>query len=172
MTTAPNGSPDEVEATVERWGRQRPDLDVSPLELVGWLARASGEVDRQLSAVLTEHGLHSWEFDVLATLRTDGEPFEMCPGTIGGHLGVSNSAMTNRINRLEQAGLVERHFSPHNRRIIIIRLTERGVALVDRAMSSYLSEGKRVLDRLTTSEADQLATLLRKLGTSPADSRG
>ncbi|ASU80392.1 MarR family transcriptional regulator [Actinopolyspora erythraea] len=165
MTVAANMPADGVEATVQRWGAQRPDLDVSPMSVIGWLTTASRQIERRLSAVLTDYGLQSWEFDVLATLRTDGEPYEMCPGTIGGHLRVSNSAMTNRINRLEEAGLVERHFSPHNRRIIIIRLSERGIELTDRAMECYLNEGRSALEALTPQEVDQLCGLLRKLST-------
>ncbi|NHD16067.1 MULTISPECIES: MarR family winged helix-turn-helix transcriptional regulator [Actinopolyspora] len=165
MTVAANMPVDGVEATVQRWGAQRPDLDVSPIAVIGWLTTASRQIERRLSAVLTEYDLQSWEFDVLATLRTDGEPYEMCPGTIGGHLRVSNSAMTNRINRLEEAGLVERHFSPHNRRIIIIRLTEQGVEVTNRAMNAYLAEGRNALEALSREEVDQLCGLLRKLST-------
>ncbi|MGJ7905809.1 MarR family winged helix-turn-helix transcriptional regulator [Actinopolyspora sp. H202] len=166
MTVEANMPVDGVEATVRRWRAQRPDLDVSPMSVIGWLTTASNEIERRLAAVLSEYGLQSWEFDVLATLRTDGEPYEMCPGTIGGHLRVSNSAMTNRIKRLEESGLVERHFSPENRRIVIIRLTERGIEVTDRAMDSYLTEGKSALEALSPSETDQLCGLLRKLGTA------
>lgn len=167
MTLATSGSTDGVEPAVQRWSRQRPDLDAAPMAVFELLSRASRQVNHRLARVLTEYDLQSWEFDVLATLRTDGAPYEMCPGTIGGHLGVSNSTMTNRINRLVQSELVERHFSPHNRRIIIVRLTEKGIELVDRAMSSYISEGKKALESLTTNETDQLCSLLRKIGSTP-----
>ncbi|NYH78792.1 DNA-binding MarR family transcriptional regulator [Actinopolyspora biskrensis] len=155
--------PDGVETSARRWREQRPDLDVSPLAVTGGLATASRRIEERLRVVLNEHGLNGWEFDVLATLRTNGEPYEMCPGTIGGHLSVSNSTMTNRINRLESSGLVERHFSPQNRRIIIVRLTERGFEVADRAMSSYLAESKNAIGALSSAEVDQLCGLLRKL---------
>ena len=139
---------------------------LSPTDLLAQLSRVSRQADRHLESVLAEFGLHNWEYDVLATLRRDGEPYEMCPGTIGGHLGVSNSAMTNRITRLEKSGLVGRHLSPTNRRIVIIRLTDAGLGLVDRALSAHHEAARNVLDGMPAEDVASLNRLLGELGTA------
>ncbi len=138
----------------------------SPTELLGRLSHVSRQADRHLESVLAEFGLHSWEYEVLATLRRNGEPYEMCPGTIGGHLGVSNSAMTNRITRLEKAGHVGRHLSPHNRRIVIIRLTGSGLDLVDRARTAHREAARHVLAGIPAEDVASLNSLLGELSTA------
>ncbi|TWF92948.1 MarR family winged helix-turn-helix transcriptional regulator [Saccharopolyspora dendranthemae] len=150
--------------------RRAPDSSAettpSPTDLLAQLTQVSRQADRHLESVLAEFGLHTWEYDVLAALRHDGEPYEMCPGTIGGRLGVSNSAMTNRITRLEKSGLVGRHLSPTNRRIVIIRLTDTGLDLVDRALSAHHEAARHVLDRIPAEDAASLGHLLGELGTA------
>lgn len=158
MVEAARGAPDSEASTA--------GTAPSPTELLGQLSHVSRQVDRHLESVLTEFGLHSWEYEVLATLRRDGEPYEMCPGTIGGHLGVSNSAMTNRITRLEKAGHVGRHFSPHNRRIVIIRLTDTGLDLVDRALTAYRDAARRALGGIPAEDIASLNRLLGELSTA------
>ncbi|WP_181188422.1 MarR family winged helix-turn-helix transcriptional regulator [Actinopolyspora mortivallis] len=168
MSDGANVPAEQVEETARRWSDQCPDRNVSPVLVLGLLNEARLRLEERLAGALEEHGLRSWEFDVLAALRTEGEPYELCPGTLSLRLGVSNSAMTHRITRLEESGLVERRFSPHNRRIVLVRLTQRGRALTEHAMGSYLSEGGDALAGLTREELDRLCLLLRRLGTSSA----
>jgi DNA-binding MarR family transcriptional regulator len=137
---------------------------LSPIELLTQLSQVSRQADRRLYSVLAEYGLQSWEYDVLATLRGDGEPYEMCPGTISGQLGVSNSAMTNRITRLEKSGLVGRHLSPSNRRIVIIRLTDQGLDLADRALRAHREAARQVLAAMPAKDVAALSRLLGELG--------
>lgn len=137
-----------------------------PADLLAQLSQVSRQADRHLESVLAEFGLHTWEYEVLAALRRNGEPYEMCPGTIGGHLGVSNSAMTNRITRLEKSGLVGRHLSPTNRRIVIIRLTDAGLDLVDRALSAHHEAAGHALEAMPAEDVSSLSRLLGELGTA------
>lgn len=137
---------------------------LSPSALFELLSSVCRQADRYLDGVLPEFGIQRWEYDVITTLLQDGEPYEMCPGTIGGHLGVSNSAMTNRIDRLERAGLVERHLSPHNRRIVIIRLSEAGRALAGRALMAHCEAAKRVVEQFPVADVSALTGLLEELG--------
>lgn len=143
----------------------------NPPALLELLSRVSRQAGRHLDSALEQFELQSWEFDVLTTLRKAGEPYEMCPGTIGGRLDVSNSAMTNRINRLEQAGLVERHLSPENRRIIIIRLTGTGIELADRALDAHRASAEQALNRLDLDDVAALDSLLHKLSAALADTK-
>ncbi|GAA4865533.1 MarR family winged helix-turn-helix transcriptional regulator [Saccharopolyspora rosea] len=143
-----------------------PGADVTAL--FASLSRVSRQADRYLGEVLSELGLQGWEYDVLTTLLRSGEPHELRPGTIADRLGVSNSAMTNRIDRLEQAGLVGRHLDPRNRRIVIVRLTNAGRDSAERALAAHCAAARRVLDRLSADRAAALRDLLDQLGSALA----
>jgi DNA-binding MarR family transcriptional regulator len=145
-----------------RTGRATSSRD-DAAELLSRLSQVTRRAEQRLATVLAECGVHSWEFDVLRTLRSDGPPYEMCPGTIGGRLEVSNSAMTNRINRLEQSGHVERHYTPDNRRITIIRLTEQGKRTVDAALEASRRDQEELIGTLPAKDRAQLSALLDKL---------
>jgi DNA-binding MarR family transcriptional regulator len=120
-------------------------------------------LDRELKAYFGTHGLEAWEFDVLATLRRTGAPYELPMGGLLAHTMVTSGAVTNRIDRLEARGLVRRSPSSQDRRSIRVRLTDAGLDLVDTVVAGHLDNERRLLAPLDAPEREDLAALLRKL---------
>jgi DNA-binding MarR family transcriptional regulator len=154
--------PDAVDRITRQWNTVRPDLDVSPMAVVGRVSRLSRLIDRRLAANFARHGLERWMFDVLGTLRRSGEPYELSAGELVRHTMVTTGAITNRVDRLEERGLVER-VSASDRRKVIIRLTRRGLELVDEVVTTHLTTEREILAALTTRQRTELAALLRTL---------
>lgn len=153
---------DAVDAIVDQWGAVRPDLDVSPMEVIGRLSRLARLAERELARNFAEHGLESWEFDVLATLRRHGPPYELSAGELVASTMVTTGAMTNRIDRLTDRGLVERAGAT-DRRKTIVQLTEAGRALVDDTIASHLDTEERLLGPIGPNQRARLAGQLRAL---------
>jgi DNA-binding MarR family transcriptional regulator len=171
----PRQDGDAVDRITEQWHAIRPDIDVSPINVIGRVSRLSRLVDRRLAENFARHGIESWMYDVLATLRRSGEPYELTAGDLVRQTMVTTGAVTNRIDRLEQRGLVERSRTG-DRRKVIVRLTGRGLALVDEVVHSHLATEREILAALSPRQQDDLARLLRTallgLGDRPADVHG
>ncbi|KWR88115.1 MarR family winged helix-turn-helix transcriptional regulator [Cupriavidus sp. IDO] len=162
---------DHVDAILAQWARERPDLDVSPMGLIGRLGRLNRHTGRAVEAALAETGLSPWEFDVLATLRRSGEPYALSPGALIESLMITSGTMTNRLDHLERAGLIRRQPNPEDRRGLLIELTAAGRERVDRALEIHVANEHRLLEALSAAERAQLAGLLRRwlLAFEPAD---
>ncbi|WP_238342942.1 MarR family winged helix-turn-helix transcriptional regulator [Nocardioides cynanchi] len=156
--------PDHVDAILAQWARERPDLDASPIGLIGRLHRLADVLNVELRRVFAEEGLGDGDFDVLVTLRRHGAPYELTPGELGASTMVTSSAVTKRIDRLEQGGLVTRTVSASDGRSRRIRLTETGLVLVNRLMARHVANEQRLVSGLTAQERTQLADLLRRWG--------
>lgn len=154
---------DEVDRLVTAWGRERPDLDVRPLEVLSRVTRLSRHLDRARRTAFAEHELEVWEFDVLAALRRAGRPYVLSPGQLLGQTLVTSGTMTNRIDRLESRGLVQRMPDPADRRGVHVRLTPRGKERVDSALADLLAREKELLAALTPRQQETLSGLLRQL---------
>jgi DNA-binding MarR family transcriptional regulator len=166
MTSAPvpaHGSGDEVDALVAAWNRERPDLDVSPLEVLSRVTRLARHLDRARGAAFAAHDLEIWEFDVLAALRRAGAPYELSPGRLLQQTLVTSGTMTNRIDRLEERGFVTRRTDPGDRRGVLVTLTATGRAQVDAALADLLSHERQILVALDEQQCAQLAGLLRTI---------
>jgi DNA-binding MarR family transcriptional regulator len=154
---------DGVDLILEQWQRERPDLDHSPIGVVGRVSRLARELEARLEPVYREHGLEPGWHDVLATLRRSGPPYRLRPSEFSGALMLTSSGTTKRLDRLEQAGLIERDPDPHDRRGVLITLTRAGVELIDKLTEAHMANEARLLSALTEAERDRLAGLLRKL---------
>lgn len=163
---------DSVDRVLEQWRTERPDLDPAPMGVIGRISRAARFLERELQENFTRHGLQRWEFDILATLRRSGAPYQLTAGGLVASSMVTSGAITNRIDRLEARGLVTRVTDPANRRSVLITLTDQGLALVDEAVEQHVANERRLLSILSQAEQDELAgllrTLLRSLGDTPA----
>lgn len=153
---------DHVDRILAQWHRERPDLDVSAMGLLGRLSRLSTHIGREIEKTFSERGLSSSSFDVLATLRRSGPPYRLSPGDLLATTMVSSGTMTNRIDQLEKAGLVERLDNPDDRRGVIIALTAEGLERVDEAATAHVANQHRVLSELSPEEKANLDALLRK----------
>ncbi|MBO0131439.1 MarR family winged helix-turn-helix transcriptional regulator [Agrobacterium burrii] len=153
---------DHVDHILAQWRKERPDLDVGPMGLLGRLHRLSTHLGREVEAVLLKHGLSSSAFDVLATLRRAGPPYRLSPGDLLAMTMVSSGTMTNRIDQLEKAGLVERIHNPHDRRSVLISLTERGLVIVEDAVGAHVENQHRLVAHLSEEERAALNGLLKR----------
>jgi DNA-binding MarR family transcriptional regulator len=151
---------DHVARIQAEWARERPELDVRPQGVIGRLHRLAGHLTEQLLVVYRRYGLGEGEFDVLATLRRAGEPFERAPGELAQFTMVTTGAMTKRIDRLERDGLVTRRRSTIDGRGRVVALTKAGRELIDRAFAEHMANERRLLSELTDDEAAQLEKLL------------
>ena len=154
---------DEVDRLVEAWRRERPDLDVGPMEVLSRVGRLARHLDRGRRASFAEHGLESWEFDVLAALRRAGTPYEMSPGDLLPRTLVTSGTMTARVDKLAARGLVRRRRDPADRRGVRVRLTDAGRVAVDAALDGLLDHERGLLAALSDADRARLATLLRTL---------
>ena len=163
MTGPPDPHSDEVDRIVAAWRRERPDLDVAPLEVLSRVTRLARHLDLARGAAFAAHGLERWEFDVLAALRRAGEPYELSPGQLTAETLVSSGTMTNRIDRLERRRLVRRRPDPDDGRGVLVGLQAQGRELVDTALADLLDRERTLLAALGPADADMLAAALRRL---------
>jgi DNA-binding MarR family transcriptional regulator len=151
---------DHVADIQAEWNRERPEIDVRPQGVIGRLHRLAGYLTEELCTVFRRHGLAEGEFDVLATLRRAGAPYERTPGELARHTMVTTGAMTKRVDRLERAGLVTRRPSTADGRGRVIALTKAGRRLIDEAFTEHMHNERRLLDMLSDRQAAQLESLL------------
>jgi DNA-binding MarR family transcriptional regulator len=154
---------DGVDLILEQWQRERPELDHSPIGVVGRVSRLARELEARLEPVYREHGLEPGWHDVLATLRRSGPPFRLRASEFSSALMLTSSGITKRLDRLEQAGLIKRDPDPHDRRGVLITLTPAGIELIDNVTEAHMANEARLLSALSEAERDRLAALLRKL---------
>jgi len=154
---------DEVDDLVAAWQAERPDLDVRPMQVLSRISRLARHLDRERRSAFASHDLESWEFDVLAALRRQGAPYELSPGAPLRATLVTSGTMTNRIDRLEEAGLVRRRPDPQDKRGVLVALTPAGQARVDAALADLLTAEQALLTGLPAASRDTLASLLRIL---------
>ncbi len=164
---------DTVDQIQEQWADVRPELDSTPMGVIGRMSRAAALLDKSIRENFAEFDLQPGEFDVLATLRRSGSPYKLTPGVIGELTMVSSSAITARIDKMADKGLVKREPDPDNRRIVVVALTRRGRELINKVIESHVAHEVELMKGLSDDEQEQLAELLRKLlvglGDTPAD---
>ena len=154
---------DHIDLIVAQWRRERPDLKTAPLELWGRLFRTAHLADAALGRMLSQHQLQAGWFDVLAALRRAGPPHELNPTQLMRTTMLSSGGMTKRLDRLAEAGLIERKDNPDDRRGTLIKLTRRGKATVDKAIEAHLANEEYLLRSLTSAQRRTLDELLRML---------
>ncbi len=152
---------DHVDRIQEQWRVERPDLDASPQGVIGRLHRVGDHLREELVAVFRKHGLGEGDFDVLASLRRTGEPYELPAGELAEHTMVTSGGMTKRLDRLEQAGLVARRVDADDARVRRVRLTEHGRDVIDEAFADHMRNEARLLEGLPASDRDALVRILR-----------
>lgn len=154
---------DHVDHLLEQWSRERPDLDTSYLRIAARLVRLGRYLDRDTADHLAPWSLSEGEQNVLAALRRSGPPYELTPTELYRSLLVSSGAMTNRLDRLEAAGLIVRIPDPDDRRRTRVRITDRGREVVDGALDAHVTALEALFEGLGRDEADQLEDLLRSI---------
>jgi DNA-binding MarR family transcriptional regulator len=152
---------DGVDRIIEQWERVRPELDSSPIAIIGRVSRLAREIEARLEPVYREHGLEPGWHDILATLRRSGGTLR--PTDLTNASMLTSSGTTKRLDKLEAAGLIAREPDPDDRRGTLISLTPDGLRLIDALTPAHLDNERRILGALSDAEQRRLADLLRKL---------
>jgi DNA-binding MarR family transcriptional regulator len=160
---------DHVDLVLGQWHAQRPDLDVSPMAVIGRLTRLARLVDGELGKTFAEHDLDRASFDVLATLRRSAPPHRLTPTELMRASMVTSGAVTQRLDRLEARGLVVRTPNEHDGRGVVVSLTDAGRELIDRTLPDHLATENRLLGALGEAERSALADTLKQLLESLGD---
>jgi DNA-binding MarR family transcriptional regulator len=167
MTDGPQSSLDYVEDHVDRlrhqWARQLPDLDTEPMSILGRAYRLSNMVRPSIEATFAGFSLDRGEFDVIATLRRAGPPYELTPTDLYTSLMITSGGLTHRLDRLEKAGLIKRQKSPYDGRSSLVALTSLGVMRAEEAFRADMANESVFLQSLDKEDRNTLADLLRKL---------
>lgn len=155
---------DVVDQLLRDWGRERPDLDVSAMAVVGRLLHLGGVLQTRAGDRLRPYGISYSELDVLATLRRSGAPYRLSPTALRKSVLLTSGAMTACLDRLERRGLIRRCPDDSDRRMLIAVLTQEGSRLIDEAIVSHFAQAGQAVAGLEPDEREALARLLRKLG--------
>ena len=154
---------DHIDSIVAQWRRERPELDVSALALLGRLFRAAHLANLALAEGTASHGLQPGWFELLAALRRAGPPYALRPTDLMEATMLSSGGITKRLDRLQEAGLVERRPNPDDRRGALVRLTRKGRAVIDGAFETHIANEERLLQPLSPADRGALDKLLRRL---------
>lgn len=154
---------DHVERARAQWAEELPDLDTTPMAVLGRAYRLTRLVAPSIEATFAAFGLDRGEFDVLATLRRAGAPYRLTPTDLYAALMVPSGSLTHRLGRLEKAGLIARRPSAEDGRSLAVELTKEGRRRVEAAFRADMANEKTYLAHLSEAEAARLAALLRKL---------
>jgi DNA-binding MarR family transcriptional regulator len=154
---------DHVERLRAQWARELPDLDTTPMAVLGRAYRLSNLVRPSIEALFAGFDLDRGEFDVLSTLRRSGPPYRLSPTELYRSLMISSGGLTHRLIRLEKAGLVRREKAPGDGRSLLVTLTEEGGRRVEAAFRADMENEMRFLGGMAPERRDLLAALLKEL---------
>jgi DNA-binding MarR family transcriptional regulator len=154
---------DEVDRLLGGWRRVLPNVDVSPLEVLSRVSRLARYLDRQRTVIFARHDLEIWSFDVLSALRRATGPSNLSPGQLLAQTLVTSGTMTNRLDRLEERGLVRRQQDPFDARSVRVAITPAGKKCVDRALADLVEREHAILASLSVDDRDLLSALLRRV---------
>jgi DNA-binding MarR family transcriptional regulator len=160
---------DHVQHVLEQWRREAPELDRSPMGVVGRISRLAQLLQAELEPIFAAHGVNGGEFDVLASLRRDGRPYRLTPTELSKALMVTSGGMTKRLTALEGRGLISREPDPNDGRSTTVSLTREGRRLVEAILPEHVENERRLLRELTNKERAELAGLLETLAVSLGD---
>ncbi|MFD4790349.1 MarR family winged helix-turn-helix transcriptional regulator [Streptomyces sp. NPDC058459] len=160
---------DAVDDFLDQWAAQRTDLDLDAMGSVGRIMRLSRLVNARLKDYFAQHGMETWEFDVLATLRRGGGP--LTAKALAASVMIGSAALTNRVDRLVARGLVTRESAPGDRRSLHIALTDAGRDLVDATVEGHVQNQRKILSGLDDADREELGRMLRTLLVSLGDTR-
>ncbi|KMK64475.1 MarR family winged helix-turn-helix transcriptional regulator [Puniceibacterium sp. IMCC21224] len=153
---------DHVDKILEQWHRERPELSIAPMGTIGRIKRLHQHLMLGMAKTWAAHGLNAASFDVLATLRRSGSPYALSPGELMASTMVTSGTMTNRIDQLAKVGLIERVRNPADGRGFLVSLTNKGVEIIDTAVTEHVSTQANLVSALSDDKRAQLDDLLKR----------
>ena len=161
--TRSRAEPDQVDANLEVWERELPDLDLETEGIVERIHFLERHIDAAMRETLDEFDLTYGEYKLAMHLRYGGPPYRGKPGKLAKRLGLSTGAMTNRLDNMERRGLIRRLDDPDDRRGVIVELTTQGKRLWDKVVAAQAEKESIVTTALDERERGQLNHFLRLL---------
>ena len=155
--------PDAVDAILDQWRRELPNVDASPMAVFGRIHRVFLRYQVHVTEVFTSHGINAAAFDILAALRRHGAPYRLTAGALAETSLITTGGISLRVDRLETAGLVIRERDHDDRRVVYVRLTETGREVIEKVAAAHFANEAKLLVGLTTTERRQLGQLLSHL---------
>lgn len=160
MSEKTSHNTDAVDKIIAQWRQEKPEFDLTAMEVLGRLKRASAVLSPKIEKVFLEHALNQPEFDVLATLRRSGAPYCLAPTALFSTLMVTSGTMTNRMTQLEKKGLIERLPNPDDARSKLVKLSDKGLELIEQVLPYHVENGLNLIVGL---DEDSLASLNQSL---------
>lgn len=154
---------DVVDQVIAQWDVEKPQLNTLPMAVMGRLIRSVKHLETAINQVHKHHGLKPGEFDMLATLRRSGHPYQLTPSELMANMMLSSGAMTNRLDKLEQKGWIERIHCQQDRRSVQVKLTEHGMTCIESVLEQHVKEQERLMQHMSVAEQQQLNLLLKAL---------
>lgn len=154
---------DRIGRLVGQWAAERPELDLETMDQVARLTRVAQLINGRIEEFAASFGVHRGEGDVLFTLRRAGPPFRLSPTKLAASALITSGTMTNRLDRLENRGLIKRLPNPNDRRSLDVELTAEGKRLVDEAIGAHVANEREMLSVLSNRDRADLARITRKL---------
>jgi len=152
---------DVIDELQSDWSKQRPDLDPQAMGVVLRIQALAKILGDQTAERLQQFDLQWWQYDVLSTLRRKGSPFIMAASELATSTMLTSGAMTNRIDRLEEEGLVRRVKDENDGRRVLVQMTQRGLKLIEGATEARFESATQALEGLSESQMESLSSLLR-----------
>ncbi len=154
---------DHVDYIISQWENEMKDLDVSPMAVIGRISRVAEHLNKLLQENYSKFSINGGEFDVLASLRRSGKPYQLTPTELYNSLMITSGTITNRLDNLEKSGLISRSPNPKDRRGTVVSLTKKGLSFMNEAYPAHIAHEETLLESLSNDERLELITLLRKL---------
>ncbi|MEZ8046728.1 MarR family winged helix-turn-helix transcriptional regulator [Vibrio sp. 10N.237.312.C02] len=151
---------DAIDRVVEQWAKEKPELETEPMAMMGRIMRIAKYMETQVAELHKNYDMKLGEFDVLATLRRSGKPYQLTPSELIGSMMLTSGAMTNRLDKLEAKGLISREHSKEDRRSVSVQLTKDGLILIDQMMTEHVEMQKKLVKSLSASQKKNANQLL------------
>ncbi len=157
---------DIIDTLISDWKRERPELDASPMAVVGRILSLGKTLEKRAGSVLKDIGIYYTDLDVLATLRRSGKPYALTPSELMQSVLLTSGAMTALLDRLTRLELIYRTVDEKDKRVKRATLTKKGIKIIDKAIEIRFKEAHEAVDSLTNTERKQLGLLLKKMMTT------
>lgn len=157
------GDRDSVDDIIEQWNREWPGYEAESRAMLLRLFRINAHLERQIKAIVGDHGLTFYGTKILTVLRHSGPPYRLTPGELSRRLYVMSGTLTHQLDQLEKAGLIIRRPDPNDRRGVLVELTASGRSRIDAALLAVNAQQRRLLAALSDEERAAAAAILRKL---------
>lgn len=157
-----NNHPDLIDQLRDEWNQEDSKLDTSAMDIVGRIIKLGNIWSVQVNTIMKPFGLKYTEFDIIATLRRSGKPYELTPTQLCNSILLTSGAMTTALNRVEKSGLIERTLSASDKRVKTARLTPKGIKLAHQAAEKRFELASNQIQKISGKNRQILSALLRE----------